>query len=106
MEPLPIACTLTSDDLRARRSELLPGLVARATGREDLADGFLWRFPATPEAIQAVAAVIAAEHRCCAFLRFEMTVEPGGGPLWLRVTGPQGTRELLAALNSTLPTTD
>src|SRR5688572_3670125 len=98
MDSLPIACTLTPGNLRARRTELLPGLVARALERQDLPDGFLWRFKATPETIQVVAATIGAEHHCCAFLRFEMTVEPGDGPLWLRVTGPPGTRELLASL--------
>jgi hypothetical protein len=98
MDPVPVACTLTSADLRARRKELLPGLVARAIERQDLSDGFVWRFPATPETIHAVSAVVAAEHQCCAFLRFELTVEPGDGPLWLRVTGPPGTRELLESL--------
>ena len=37
------------------------------------------------------------ERRCCAFLRFELTVEPGGGPVWLELTGPPGTREFLQA---------
>ena len=98
MDALPLACTLTPADLRARRGEVLPGLAARALQREDLESGFRWRFQATPETIQAVAAMVAAEHQCCAFLRFEVVVEPGDGPLWLRVTGPAGTRELLESL--------
>jgi hypothetical protein len=106
MDPIPIVCTLAPGDLRARRNEMLPGLVARAVERQELPDGFRWRFDAAPDVIDTAARVIAAEHQCCAFLRFEMTVEPGEGPLWLTVTGPKGTREFLASLDSTLMTGD
>ena len=33
-----------------------------------------------------------------ALLRFQITVEPDGGPIWLELTGPSGTREFLDAL--------
>ncbi len=39
---------------------------------------------------------IQLERQCCPFLRFQLTVEPGGGPIWLELTGPPGTREFLA----------
>jgi len=41
---------------------------------------------------------VAAERRCCEFLRFQITVEPGGGAVTLDLTGPPGTREFVAAL--------
>ncbi len=31
----------------------------------------------------------------CPFLKFSITVEPGDGPVWLEMTGPQGTKEFL-----------
>jgi len=43
-----------------------------------------------------VTEFIGAESQCCPFLRFRLTLEPGGGPLWLELTGPPGTREFLA----------
>jgi hypothetical protein len=39
---------------------------------------------------------IQLESECCRFLRFQLTVEPGGGPVWLELIGPPGTREFLA----------
>jgi hypothetical protein len=48
--------------------------------------------------VKEAAAVIEAEHRCCRFLRFLLLVEPGDGPVWLEVTGPQGTEDFLSAL--------
>jgi hypothetical protein len=92
---LPIACTLTPEELRRGRQALLPGVIARADAYERLADGFRFRFPAG-EDLAAMAGMIAAERRCCRFLQFVLTAEPAEGPVWLEVTGPPGTAELLA----------
>ena len=62
-----------------------------------LPDGVALRFAAEPERLAILATFIDLERRCCAFLRFRLTVEPGGGPVWLELTGPPGTREFLAA---------
>jgi hypothetical protein len=94
----PIACTLLPADLNARRTQLLPGLVARAETRDPLADGWRFTFDADSETLQTIARVIDAERQCCRFLRFQLTVEPSGGPMALEVTGPDGTREFLEAL--------
>jgi hypothetical protein len=91
-----IVCTLTPAAIAARQAGLLPGLVQRAESREDTTDGIRLRFPAA--ALSAIAATVDAERQCCRFLRFDITVESGGGPIWLALTGPQGTREFLAAL--------
>jgi hypothetical protein len=92
----PIVCTLTPAAIAARQAALLPGLVRRAESREDTADGIRLRFPS--DALSAIAATVDAERQCCRFLRFDITVEPGDGAIWLVLTGPPGTREFLAAL--------
>ena len=55
------------------------------------------RFPAEAETLSLLATFVDLERRCCAFLRFELTVEPDGGPVWLELTGPPGAREFLQA---------
>ena len=97
---LPIACTLTPPELTARRQGLLGTLLQRAVERTELPDGLAWRFEAVPGRVSDIAAVIDAERVCCAFLRFELTVEPAGGAMRLAVTGPPGTREFLQTLVS------
>jgi hypothetical protein len=52
----------------------------------------------TPTEIAAAAETINAERQCCRFLRFVLTIEPGDGPIWLEITGPQGTSALLESL--------
>jgi hypothetical protein len=100
MADLPIACTLTPETIRLRRTALLPGLLGRAESREMLPDGYRVRFAATGDILTAVANTIDAERQCCRFLRFVVTVEPDGGPILVDITGPRGTREFLDGLLS------
>ena len=95
---VPIVCSLTPEALRARREGLLSELLRRAEAREPLPDGLHLRFPAATETLALIARAIEAERHCCRFLRFELTVEPDGGPFYLRLTGPSGTRDFVEAL--------
>src|SRR5262245_56663939 len=96
---LPIACTLAPGELTARGDALLPGLLAKARARELLGSGLRLRFEAGDGVIEEIAKVVAAEHRCCAFLQFDLRVEPGDGAILLDVTGPDGTEEFLRSLS-------
>jgi hypothetical protein len=98
MSNLPIACDLTPAEMTARRATLLPGLLAQAAERIPVAHGFRWRFAASGEFLAAAAETINAERQCCRFLRFTLTVEADGGPVWLEMTGPEGTVEFLETL--------
>lgn len=93
---LPVVCTLTPETLATRKAGLLPGLARRAATSEEIEDGI--RFTFSPDALAAIASTIDAERYCCRFLRFNVIVEPDGGPVSLTLTGPLGTREFLAAL--------
>jgi hypothetical protein len=99
-ESLPIACTLTPAEAATLRAGLLPGLLDRATAAEPIPGGFRWRFDPQADLVRKAAAVIDAEHRCCRFLRFLLLVEPGDGPVWLEVTGPEGTEDFLSSLQN------
>jgi hypothetical protein len=96
MADLPVVCTLTPATIATRKAALLPGLIGRADRTEETASGMRLRLPA--DALSAILQTVEAERQCCRFLRFDITVERDGGPLWLEVAGPPGTREFLAAL--------
>jgi hypothetical protein len=98
MPDLPVACTLGPDALAARRQGLLSELSRRAQAREELADGHRLSFAATDETLAFIMKTVEAERQCCRFLRFQITVEPDGGPVSVELTGPSGTREFVAAL--------
>ena len=98
MADLPIACTLTPDELRARRAGLLSDLLRRAEAREDLPEGLRLRFAPKSDTLATIASAVEAERQCCRFLRFGITVEPDGGPIFFELTGPPGTREFIGVL--------
>ena len=97
MTDLPIACTLTERELAERRAGLLAALRRHRQEVRWLADGAAFRYTSDPAVLACLTEFVRLESQCCAFLRFRLTIEPGGGPVWLELTGPAGTREFLAA---------
>lgn len=63
--------------------------------REELPDGLAFRFPAS--AYADLAAFVGNERLCCPALRFEIELGPASGPVWLRLRGPEGVKEFIAA---------
>lgn len=66
-----------------------------AQERVDLPSGIAIRLESGE--FQQVARFIDNERKCCPFLHVEIEIGPGTGPMWLRLTGPSGTRELIEA---------
>jgi hypothetical protein len=92
---IPVACALGEAERRARREELVSGLLRRVRERRELPDGYAFRFASEPGVIEELAAFVAFERACCAFLHFQIEAEPGEGPLWLSLTGPGDTKQFL-----------
>jgi hypothetical protein len=89
--PLPVACTLTQPEMRARREGVLARARAGVRERRRIRGGWAFRFPPDACWLEVLAGLAALERECCRFLRFRLTAEPDAGPLWLEVTGPRGT---------------
>jgi hypothetical protein len=97
-EALQLACIVDAIPETERAAHL--ALVARlfrdrANAKTDLPNGYSFRFPA--DAFDELAQFVSKERRCCPFLAFDLAVPPGDGPVSLQLTGPEGTREFLAA---------
>ena len=95
---LPIACSLSAEQLAARRESLLLGLADHAVQRTALPSGMRLRFAATAARMRQIDAVVRRERECCPFLEFRVGLALGGSSLTLDVTGPEGTADLLAEL--------
>src|SRR5256885_4460988 len=100
---LPIACSLSSAELPARLAEM------NDLGRSALLDvertktTAVLRFRHGGETSKRLAAIVAAEARCCAFL--DMTLSESGDVLSLAISTPPGGApvldELVAAFAAT-----
>jgi hypothetical protein len=64
-----------------------------AVERETLSNGYGYRFEAG--LFERVIDFVRNERKCCPFLTFAIELGASGGPLWLRIHGPEGTREFL-----------
>ena len=96
--PIPVACTLSPEALHDRRDGALHALREKAREVRETASGYSLRFPASDGLLDELMTVIQMERKCCAFLRFSLLVSPGEGPVWLELSGPEGTKELLRGL--------
>jgi hypothetical protein len=95
---IPLACVPGAIPAGGRDAhfELLTRLFTTAAReRRGLPDGYAYRFDA--DALGDLARWIANERRCCPFLTFTVELSPNDGPLWLRLTGPDGTQSFLDA---------
>ena len=93
--PLPVACSLSEPALAKRRAGLFADLARRRQEARWLPEGITLRHSSEQGTVALLGEFIQLESQCCPFLRFQLTVEPGGGPVWLELTGPPGTREFL-----------
>lgn len=91
---LPVACTLPEGE-RRERERTLQAVLAAARDVEELPDGVALRFGGDGERLRELVGLMVAERGCCRFLRFRLEAEPDLGPIFLTVTGPPGTRELV-----------
>lgn len=91
----PIACSLTTVELRDRETTLLAQFRSAVIEAEELQEGYAFRLPGDGEWIGLIAELIVAERECCPFLAFEVAALPNMGPLIVRVIGPAGTKEFL-----------
>jgi len=95
---LALACVADAiaADERPGHFRLLHRLFTTAVReRRELPDGRAFRFDA--DALGDLARWIDNERRCCPFLAFGLELGANGGPIWLRLTGPDGTHAFLDA---------
>jgi hypothetical protein len=93
-DPLPIACTLTGDELPRRRAEI------RALGRGALLSVERHKARAVlrfrPAAREELERIVAAESRCCSFLDLAISAEPEAAVL--TIAAPPGAEPVMNGL--------
>jgi hypothetical protein len=74
------------------------GLLVEGSIGCELPNGWALRLPNDDEMLLSLARWSVGERRCCPFFAFAIEREPDPGALWVRITGPEGAKEVLAGL--------
>jgi hypothetical protein len=88
MAEVPIVCTLTTLEERARQAAGIAQLVRGAASREVHETGVVLRFEAHAGLLAEIARVLEVERVCCQYLRFAIAVAPAHGSITLEISGP------------------
>jgi hypothetical protein len=94
----PVACNLTTLEFQERRRDGLQKVRGAVVEVKELENGYAYRFPPDVAWIAELANLITLERQCCPFLRFSIHLEPGEGPIWLELSGPEGTKDFLNSI--------
>ncbi len=89
-----VKCRMEPRDLR-RRYQSVGELLMEAAEERELNEGYAFRFAGDDGSLSRLADFVTSERSCCPFLRFELTVEPDRGPIWLRLTGPEPVKRVV-----------
>jgi len=94
---LPIACTLTEDEMRERRRTILDALRGVAREVTSVPLGYAYRFEASSEMLARLVRLVDLERQCCPFLTFRITIA-NHQPICLEITGPPETQPVIAEI--------
>jgi hypothetical protein len=92
----PIACTLSAADYATRTEEIAELARHALRSREPIPDGARLTFDPGSDTERRLREIVAAEARCCAFLR--MDLRAADDALVLDVTGPAEAAPIIAEL--------
>ena len=82
---------------RRQHQEVLEQLQMSVDEVQELPDGYAYRYIAKAETLLLIEEFIALERLCCPFLNITLVAEHECGPLWLKLTGPEGVKQFLRA---------
>lgn len=94
----PIACTLPNMELAQRKEEIADNIWAGVTGRTEMQNGYEFTFPGTDEWAERLLHFVKSERQCCRFFLFEIAFAPDEGPITLRLSGADGTKQFIESM--------
>lgn len=96
---IPLACNMAAfnTEQRERHQAVSQQIFESVKEIQELSNGYAFRLPMESSLCMAAAEFITLERLCCPFLNFVLEVEPNDGPLWLKLTGPEGVKQVLQA---------
>jgi hypothetical protein len=89
-----ICCTLNTSQMEERK-KILREFRQFVKEKLELENGFQFEFDSNNEVMDRIFGLVKLERQCCAFLTFDLTVRNEINPIYLKITGPEGTKDFL-----------
>ena len=96
-KPRAWSCKLTTPELRKRKETVIASLKQQMIGRNELPNGFAFKFPGTDEVLDELIMFIKTERACCDFFTFNLSVRGDKSEAWLELTGASGAKDFITA---------
>jgi len=69
-----LTCKLSSPELRKRKETVIKSLKSQVLEKNELINGYAYKFPAKDEIVDELAEFIKAERTCCDFFIFNLSI--------------------------------
>jgi hypothetical protein len=94
-----------SPEQRERHRALAGQLRSAVIEFKEIPHGYAARLPSDPATVVLAAEFMTLERLCCPFFCLAVEIASENGPLWLKVTGPDGIKPFIRAEFSIPPET-
>jgi len=96
-ETPPVACTLSEEGYQQRTPWMASAFLPLLEDVEQRDAGLVMTFDGADETVETVARFVNEESDCCAFARYDISIEPPYDETTLTVSGPEGTADVFRA---------
>ena len=93
--PAPMSCNLTAEAQHERKSTVIASLRTQVLERQELENGYAFRFVGSDDTVAELSRFIELESECCPFYVFDLDVAEDKSAAWLKMTGPEGVKEVI-----------
>jgi CHASE1-domain containing sensor protein len=95
MEGLACNTHALTPEQRQERVELAKLIHTQTQELRELSDGYAFRLPSSSALFLELAEFVHLERHCCPFFKFVLELQANEGPIWLTITGPEGSKEFM-----------
>ena len=88
------SCALTTPELQERKATIIKDLKSLLVEKEELSDGYIYKFESSDENIYILTEFVKTERQCCSFFNFNLEIQ-NNHLAQLKITGKPGAKEFL-----------
>lgn len=90
-----MTCKLTSPELQKRKTTVLTELRKQVIEKNELTNGYAFRFEGSDAMIDKLNEFIKTERHCCDFFMFNLKIAGDQSSVWLELTGAEGAKDFI-----------